>query len=272
MQRRYPDKMVRVDGLDWRIRDAKGNGPPLLMMPGGLGNADIFYNQMLALAPGIRCILVDYPEADVEAIADGLPKLLDTLGFERASLLGSSLAGYWLQIAGFRYPERIDTLLIANSFCDSVELHQHPLFSVPMLYAIGDDDLKDEWLARLKAREQDELRDVQIALLGQGQSSKCLRQRLLAAAIAAPAPVMQRGMFPLFLLDCADDPLLPAPTRNALSKRYPDAVHLTLPVGGHYPSVTQAAAYNRFICSAIPDCPGLYDTLMGRSSDKNGRE
>lgn len=252
MQRRYPYRMVRVGGQSWRLRDRGGNGPTLLMMPGGLGNADLFYNQMLDLPPNIRCIGVDYPDGEHEETADGLKSLLDILGVRCASLLGSSLAGYWLQIFGVRHPDRVDTMMLANSFWHARELRQNPLFDRETLSLITGDALKAQWLARLEGREVDELRDAQITILREGQAGEQLRRRLLAAGTAPDAPTMPRGIFPLFILDCEDDPMLPARSRRDLVDRYPDAVHVTLAEGGHYPSITRSAAYTRFVASAVP--------------------
>jgi len=254
MQNRFPERLVDVHDDIWRLRDSGGAGPVLLMLPGGLGNADIFYNQMLDLPCSMRRISVDYPDSPLDRVADGLAAVLDTLGLEPASLLGSSLAGYWLQVFGVRHTDRIDAMMLANSFNHSEDLRRHPLFDAAMLVAVDGEALKAEWLARLRSREPDELRDVQIALLHDGQSGERLRQRLLTAATAPDAPAMPAGAFPLFLFDCDDDPLLPASTRNALADRYPDAIRMTLPTGGHYPSVTQAAAYNDFISKAAPPC------------------
>lgn len=240
--------------MNWRLRDTGGDGPVLLLLPGGLGNADIFYKQMLDFAPTIRSIAIDYPDTDCENMADGLNLLLDALRLDRACMLGSSLAGYWLQIFGARYAERIDTLILANSFCNSTELRQHPLFSIPTLNAIDGERLKQEWLDRLEARKPDELRDLQRTLLQDGQSGALLRQRLLAAATAAPAPLIPRGMFPLFLLECEDDPILSTSIRNEIAGHYPDAMRLTLPTGGHYPCITQTKAYNHFVRCAVPHC------------------
>lgn len=251
MQARFPGSTVRIDGRDWRICDSGGDAPVLVLLPGGLGNADIFYHQMLGLTPGLRCIAVDYPGGDGAAVADGLAGLLDHLELERASLLGSSLGGYWLQHFGARHPARVSAMILANSFCTSDELRRHPLFSVPKLSAIEGEALKAEWLAMLAARPSDEQRDVQIELLRHGQSGEVLRGRLLAAATAPAAPMMPRGQFPIFLLDCADDPILTAATRDEVAGRYPDARRLSLHSGGHYPSITQADAYNRFLQQSI---------------------
>ncbi|CAH0357041.1 Putative aminoacrylate hydrolase RutD [Sphingobium sp. CECT 9361] len=252
MQRRYPDRTLRPNGLTWRIRDSGGNGTPLLLFPGGLGNADIYYNQMLDLTPDIRCICVDYPDTDFDVTADSLAALLDALALDRACMLGSSLAGYCLQVFGARHPERVDAMILANSFYNSTELSAHPLFDRSLLESVSGEELKTDWLNRLEMREADELREVQITILREGQTGELLRRRLLAAATAPEAPIILHGLFPLFIIDCADDPLLPAATRNALAERYPDAPRFTLPSGGHYPSVTQSHVYNRVILKAVP--------------------
>lgn len=248
---RYPSRTIHLHGLDWRMRDTGGNGDALILLPGSLGNADIFCHQLLALPPQVRSIAVDYPDAPDTTLADGLAGLLDVLELERAYLLGSSLAGYWLQTFGACHPGRVAALVLANTFCGAIELRNHPLFSIPTLRAVAGDALKAEWLARLEAREPDELRDMQIQLLRDGQAGESLRRRLLAAAMAPLAPVMPHGRFPVAMLDCEDDPILSARTRAAVADRYPAARRLTLPTGGHYPHVTQAGAYNRFIGSVL---------------------
>jgi hypothetical protein len=54
---RYADRIVRVGDLERRLRDTGGGPSVLIMLPGSLGNADIFYLQLLHLAsPGaVHC-------------------------------------------------------------------------------------------------------------------------------------------------------------------------------------------------------------------------
>jgi hypothetical protein len=67
---RYADRIVRVGDLEWRLRDTGGGPSVLIMLPGSLGNADIFYLQLLHLASWARCIAIDYPGAQTAALAD----------------------------------------------------------------------------------------------------------------------------------------------------------------------------------------------------------
>jgi pimeloyl-ACP methyl ester carboxylesterase len=65
---RYADR--RVGDLEWRLRDTGGGPSVLIMLPGGLGNADILYLQLLHLASRARCIAIDYPGAQTAALAN----------------------------------------------------------------------------------------------------------------------------------------------------------------------------------------------------------
>jgi pimeloyl-ACP methyl ester carboxylesterase len=180
-------------------------------------------------------------------LADGLAALLDALEIDRANLLGSSLGGYWLQTFGSRHHRRVKSLILASTFRESHDLRNHPQFSVPTLQAVDGEALKAETLSQLQARKPDQLRDLQIELLRDGQSGALLRERLLAAATAPLAPTMPASKFPIGILDCADDPILSAWTRTDLASAYPHARRLTLESGGHYPYVTRAEEFNRFV-------------------------
>ena len=113
-------RTVAVAGKSWRVRDTGGSGVALILLPGSLGNADIFYRQVLGLVPRLRCIAVDYPDASADVLADGLAGLLDGLDLGRACLLGSSLAGYWLTLpTGGHYPY-VTQAKAYNQFVESV--------------------------------------------------------------------------------------------------------------------------------------------------------
>ena len=176
---------------------------------------------------------------------------MDHLSIGRPDILGASLGGSWLQTFGARHPDRVGTVILANTFADSDELASHPLFLAPVLRAATGAAIKAQWLERLEARPADELRDVQIDLLRAGQDGDLLKARLLAAGTAPPSPVLPQPAARIAIIDCADDPLLPARTRQAVVARYPGARHLALQTGGHYPQVTQAERYNAFLIATL---------------------
>jgi pimeloyl-ACP methyl ester carboxylesterase len=117
-RRRHRPRNVRAGGQSWGVIETKaGRGAPVLaMLPGTLGTAEIFWNQIAALEGRVRIVSVTYPAVDdILKLADGLAALLDTLGIDKASIIGSSLGGYLGQWFAARYPERVETLYIGNS-------------------------------------------------------------------------------------------------------------------------------------------------------------
>jgi pimeloyl-ACP methyl ester carboxylesterase len=74
------------------------------------------------------------------------------LEIDRANLLGSSLAGYWLQTFGSRHHRRIKSLILASTFRESRDLRNHPQFSIPTLQVVDGEVLKADALRFRYAR------------------------------------------------------------------------------------------------------------------------
>ena len=87
---RYADRIVRVGDLERRLRDTGGGPSVLIMFPRSLGNADIFYLQLLHLASRARYIAIDYPESPTAALANGLAALIDVLNIGRVKRSAAS--------------------------------------------------------------------------------------------------------------------------------------------------------------------------------------
>src|SRR6185369_5311564 len=120
-RRRFRQRLVRVGGQNWHVIEtgARAKAPVLVMLPGTLGTAEIFWNQIAALRGRARIVSVTYPPvAKILTLAEGLAALLDMLGIAKASVVGSSLGGYLAQWFAARHPDRVETLYIGNSLTD----------------------------------------------------------------------------------------------------------------------------------------------------------
>ena len=62
-RRRHRERAVRAGGQSWRVIETKGprGAPVLVMLPGTLGTAEIFWNQIAALKGRVRVVSVTYP-------------------------------------------------------------------------------------------------------------------------------------------------------------------------------------------------------------------
>jgi pimeloyl-ACP methyl ester carboxylesterase len=245
-------RSVRIDAQgvahDWPYIDTGGDGPALVMLPGSVGTCEMFFKQIAALGDRFRIISVGYPaEADPDRLADGLAALMDHLKLRTASVLGSSFGGYWAQVFALRHPARVETLFLGNIFVTPDELFANPLFAPDFVRATAAPDLQATWRGRVMQAPDSELKRIQLDMLAGRQSAENLRARFLGvidATLCPPLPVPQER---IVIIDCADDPIIPPASRQAVRDRYPQAEVATLPTGGHYPHILNPEAYDAAI-------------------------
>ncbi|MCA9878371.1 MAG: alpha/beta hydrolase [Thermomicrobiales bacterium] len=114
---------VAVNGVKLYY-EIHGDGPPLVMLHGGVNPSDMFGAPLAALARTHQVIAVHLrghgfsTDADVswscELMADDVAALLGKLGIAQADVMGYSLgAGVALQLA-IRHPERVRKLIVIS--------------------------------------------------------------------------------------------------------------------------------------------------------------
>jgi pimeloyl-ACP methyl ester carboxylesterase len=117
-----------------------GTGPPVVLLHGGLANSDYWGNQVAALKPGHRVILVDSRghgrstrderPFGYDLMADDVVALLDTLKLDRADIVGWSDGGIIGLDLAMRYPQRVRRVFAfgANSLTSGVKFAPSPVF------------------------------------------------------------------------------------------------------------------------------------------------
>ncbi|MCX8100172.1 MAG: alpha/beta fold hydrolase [Geminicoccaceae bacterium] len=102
---------------------ALGEGPPVLVLHGLLGQGRNWASLAKPLAARRRVVLVDLrnhgrsphdPVMTYAAMAADLLALLDRLGLERASLLGHSMGGKAAMVFALGHPERVARLVVVD--------------------------------------------------------------------------------------------------------------------------------------------------------------
>jgi len=112
----HPEERIVVNGRLWGVFRVGDSGPALVLMPGTLGRADIFWNQIAALQDRVRILALTYPESG--GVADwsaDVCELMDMYGMDTVTVLGSSLGGYVAQYMAGTHADRIDNLVAANT-------------------------------------------------------------------------------------------------------------------------------------------------------------
>ncbi|MFM7531380.1 MAG: alpha/beta fold hydrolase, partial [Rubrivivax sp.] len=78
-----------------------------------------------------------------------------------------------------------------------------------------------------------------------------MRARVLAVQRATPLPPLGVPDSRLLIVECDNDPLIPAPMRAALRTAYPGAQSVVIEGGGHYPYLLRAEAYERAVAGFL---------------------
>ncbi len=117
------DRLIEVDGLEWRYRFA-GTGSALLLVHGLLGHSFSWRNSIPALARRASVYAVDLPgsgysaapihgDDSLPATAQRLLRFLDAMNISQCDILGSSYGGAVALMAAGLAPQRFRSLLLA---------------------------------------------------------------------------------------------------------------------------------------------------------------
>jgi pimeloyl-ACP methyl ester carboxylesterase len=128
-----------------------GEGSPLLLLHGGMGDLLHWLPLMPALARSHRVIAVDRPgqglsepfpydaSTDIlEHATEFLRGILDDLGLPRATLVGNSMGGLWSVAFALRHPDRVERLVLVGAPAGSKRWIPGParVFRIPLLRRI----------------------------------------------------------------------------------------------------------------------------------------
>jgi pimeloyl-ACP methyl ester carboxylesterase len=120
------EKFVQVDGLRTRYLE-EGSGPPVILLHGAsLGSsADVWERNLAPLAGhGLRAIALDQPgfglsdspkDYSVSYRRNFILQFMDSVGLDKASLVGHSQAGGMAVALAFDRPERISKVIVVGS-------------------------------------------------------------------------------------------------------------------------------------------------------------
>jgi len=248
-RKRHPERQVAAGRMKWGVIEVAGKKgqPTLVLVPGTLGVADIFWNQIVALKGTARIVALTVPPAlDILKLADSLKALFDKLKIEKAHLLGSSLGGFLIQHFAARYPERIEKLYVANTLLDpkskdlrirlpadasKMSAKEHLEKAYSNIAGMPTPDAGFKLLKKVLKDNADRL------------GGRWLKSRVLVVREGPAVPKLTIPDSKIVVLDCADDPVVARPVLEAVRKRYPKAEHFHLKAGGHFPYVTRPDAY-----------------------------
>ncbi|MEM9009854.1 MAG: alpha/beta hydrolase [Pseudomonadota bacterium] len=265
---RHPEVPVEVSGRRWGKIRAGVAGPALVLLPGTLGRADIFWQQIEGLAGQARILSLSYPaEGGIADWVADIVHLAEEEDLGPATILGSSLGGYLAQYTSARHPDRFPRLVAANTLVTTEMLGTMPPYSLDL------ENLAIETLARgftdgLAAMKEAapayaDLVDLLLAEVAGRIPGPELRRRLIALKEAPGLP--PPGPAAATTIESGDDHLIPEPVRADVRARLAPARAFRFDWGSHFPYVTRPALYTALLEEVL----GLSDSAQGWTDGPN---
>lgn len=119
----HPVKKLTVQGNAWDYLSGGQGEETLVLLTGGGNSSEAFFQIMTAFEPAYRVLALRYPCVDTVAqLVEGVAAILDAEHVQKAHLLGESLGGMVAQCLVRRYPERVETLILASTAAPAKDL------------------------------------------------------------------------------------------------------------------------------------------------------
>ncbi len=248
----YPLRQVQVDGTTWEYVVLGQGEETILFLHGMTGAYDIWWQQMLALAPEYRVISLTYPPVEtLEEMSRGVLAVLDAEGVERTNLVGSSLGGYLAQYLLLTRPQRLNKVVLANTFPPNEALREQNEGLIRLLPFLPN------WLVMRVFRQSFEEKiypaagrsELVLAYLLEQVSGRMSKAQVIARAKAViePFDLPAETDIPLLIIEADNDPLVDAALRAELRQTYPAAAVRTFSAAGHFPYLNEPETYTQWL-------------------------
>ncbi len=247
----FPLRRIDVGGAIWSYRTT-GTGPEAILFLHGMGgSSDIWWQQMRALSPRYSVLALQYGRVQTldEAVA-GVRATLDAEGIERAHIVGTSLGGYVAQYFLIRHPERIASVVLANTFPSGRWIRSKtailgrlaPIVPTWILRASFRSSIREEVYpaSGASALVRDYLLEQSYSM---SRADYLTRIRLLRGSFDNPD--IESLRLPSLIIEADNDPLVPREAREALKATYPATRVVTLSGVGHFPYLNRPALYTQ---------------------------
>lgn len=117
-QKTYPHESMHIMGHDFKYRYHKHatSNITIVLLTGGIGLSDLFYQHFMEFAKDYSVITFDYAidYKDNKQLAKAISILLKNLSI-KAYLVGQSLGGFVAQVVAKYYPEVVEGLILSNT-------------------------------------------------------------------------------------------------------------------------------------------------------------
>ena len=251
-----PEHRIEINTRNWGAIRVGDSGPALVLIPGTLGRADIFWQQITALSDRARILSLSYPgSGGIADWAGDIAQIIKDQEMQGAVVLGSSLGGYLAQYLAAHYPGDIKGLVAANTL-NSVRGHdQKPPYNFDLINT-PIDELRTGFKTGLQGwldpnNPYADLAELLLAEVAGRIPEDELRARLQALKTAPDLSAQTLPDAAIFTVECDDDHLIPPPMRAAVRSALNPGRSFRFGAASHFPYVTRPDDYTALLCEVL---------------------
>lgn len=243
-------------GVSTRGLGSDGDGLPILFLHGVGSDRTVWHPQLDRFGATRGAIAADYPgygesdpvpDATRTDYAEAMIALLDALQIGRAHVCGLSLGGIVAMLMALDHPDRIASLVLADTFAvhpDGRTIHDGSLAALDEMGMAG---LVNSRVDRLLGDEPPEgLRDEVIATMARIDPD-AYRLGARAVWLADLSERVAAIDCPTLVLCGSADVVTPPALSDALEAAIPRARRADIAQAGHLPNAERSTAFNRIV-------------------------
>ncbi len=234
-------------------------GPYLvLFIHGFFGSIETFREQGEFLKKhGFSYALVTYPSTEFtfeDFIDCVVEKLLDR-GVEKFSVVGTSMGGFCAQLFASRYNNRIDSLVLTNTFSSTSYFRRKNRLITAIAPLLPEKAIKF-YLKSVVKKEYGGYK--QVGKLFEMVDSLTKKDVLVRVkALMSIESVSFDKKFPVAVFDSADDVTIPDFLKTELKFTAQPDFEYTFPEGGHFPYIFRKNEFNQILLQFLKDVYAL---------------
>lgn len=256
--RGVPRRTRTIDGVPWTWVDTGPGETALVVLPGAVGGAALFFVLFEELAPTLRVIGIDVPYvADARATISQFDSLLREEGVEHAIFLGASFSGLLVQAYARAFPSRTRALILSHTgTLDPARVakeraNARRAAKIPAAVLRGVLRLVVRMLVRRTSERDFWIRRYDEALAPLTREAMVSRYALAASLDESPAPAAWTG--DVLIIHSDNDRVTKPKDQQQLRETYPAARWHEFAGAGHSSYSRDPGAYAAVVRSFVED-------------------